>query len=418
MIRDYKKINAKEQMNPVKPCLVIIMFLMTSLVFPQKAVETQVSDAAVKFAATFGGDGDDKGESVQQTADGGYVITENTTSYSTPANPLIYLIKTDSNGNQNWYKIFGGNGENEGNSIQQTKDRGYIIAGSTKACGAGGWDVYLIKADSSGDCVWTRTFGGNNDDYGYSVQQTKDGGYIVVGSTNSFGTGGVDIYLIKTDSNGDCVWTRTFGGSGSDEGRSVQQTRDGGYIIAGTTNSYSPGYNEIYLIKTDRNGDGMWTRTLGGSGDSYGYSVQQTTDNGYIVAGSTSSSLAGNNDVCLIKIDNNGNQNWYKTYGGKNSDEGYSMQQTNDEGYIVAGSTHSYGAGNADVYLVKTDSDGKQKWHKTFGGSKDDIGRSVQQTKDGGYIITGYTESYRAGGWDVYLIKTDSNGNINKKFKK
>jgi len=257
---------------------------------------------------------------------------------------------------------------------------------------------------------WSKTFGGSKDDEGDSVQQTSDGGYIVVGHTSSYGAGYSDVYLIKTDASGNKVWEKTFGGGNIDVGESVQQTSDGGYIVAGGTMPYGTGKGGVYLIKTDASGNKVWEKTFGGKDDE-GHSVQQTSDGGYIVAGITNSYGAGGYDVYLIKTDASGNKVWEKTFGGSKDEEWSSVQQTSDGGYIIAGDTMSYGAGVSDVYLIKTDASGNKVWEKTFGGNKGDSGKLVQQTSDGGYIVVGTTNSYGAGVLNVYLIKTDANGN-------
>jgi hypothetical protein len=203
-----------------------------------------------------------------------------------------------------------------------------------------------------------KTYGGVNDDFVSSTALTNDGGYIISGSTESFGTGTVDIYLIKTDSVGDTLWTKTYGGDSSDYGSSIEQTNDGGYIIAGSTNSFGAGLNDVYLIKTDANGDTLWTKTFGGNDHDGGSSVCQTSDGGYIILGSTFSFGAGEGDVYLIKTDANGDTIWTKTFGGNNPDAGCSVEQTNDGGYIAAGYTYSFGLGGSDVYLIKTDANG------------------------------------------------------------
>jgi len=361
-----------------------------------------------KWMRTFGGKYTDCGYSVQQTSDGGYIIAGYTASFGAGWTD-VYLIKTDANGNTVWTKTFGGSGEEMGYSAQQTTDGGYIIVGYTSSFGAGGDDVYLIKTDENGNQVWTKTFGGTGNDCGYSVQQTSDGGFIIAGRTNILHTASSYIYLIKTDANGDTSWTKTFSGT-YDNGYSVEQISDGGYIILGTTSLFGYSESDVYLIKTDSNGNTIWAKTFGGTYSDDCYSVQQTSDNGFIIAGQTYSYGAGRSDVYLIKTDENGNQIWTKTFGGTNYDCGYSVQQTSDGGYIIAGYTYSYGTGDADVYLIKTDANGNRIWYNTFGRSYWEEAYSVQQTSDGGYIIAGYTHSYGAGGGDVYLIKTDASG--------
>ena len=370
---------------------------------------TALAQPDTLWTRTYGGSNDDLGNYVQQTSDGGYIIAGYTYSYGEGSSD-VYLIKTDSSGNEIWYNTFGGTYSDVGYSVMQTEDGGYIIAGDTYSFGAGWNDVYLIKTDGNGNQSWSQTFGGSSNDCGYCVQQTSDGGYIIAGWTLSYGAGSYDVYLIKTDASGNQQWQQTFGGGPDDIGNSVQQTSDGGYIIAGYTGSYGAGYWDVYLIKTDASGNQQWSQTFGGSYYDRGNSVQQTSDGGYIIAGWTEAYGAYNTDVYLIKTDASGNQQWQQTFGGSFDDLGFSVQQTSDGGYIIAGKTESYGAaGGDDVYLIKTDAYGNQLWSQTFGGSSnDDCGYSVQQTTDGGYIIAGYTESFGAGGCDVYLVRLDS----------
>jgi hypothetical protein len=232
------------------------------------------------------------------------------------------------------------------------------VAGWTRSFGAGGSDILLIKTDANGNIQWAKTYGGTNDDWAYSVQQTSGGGYIVAGWTYSFGAGSDDILLIKTDANGNIQWAKTYGGTDSDLAYSVQQTSDGGYIVAGLTRSFGAGLDDIFLVKTDANGDVQWAKTYGGTNDDLAYSVQQTSDGGYIVAGLTRSFGAGWYDILFIKTDANGNIIWAKTYGGTSRDEASSVQQTSDGGYIVAGTTWSFSAGLYNIFLVKTDASG------------------------------------------------------------
>jgi hypothetical protein len=371
---------------------------------------TSITSAQTCWWRTYGGADDDWGSEVQPTADGGYVIAGQTWSFGAGEND-VYLVKIDSQGDTLWTRTHGGAGIDEGNSVQQTTDGGYVAAGWTSSFGAGAADVYLIRTNASGDTLWTRTYGGTGSDIGNSVQQTADSGYIIAGYTYSFGAGNDDVYLIKTNASGDTLWTRTFGGTGSDEGFSVQQTSDSGYIITGFTRSFGAGEEDAYLIKTNSRGTTLWTRTYGGPHLDIGYSVRQTADGGYVVAGGFHPFGAGNEAARLIRTSAVGDTLWTRTYGGADDDWGWSVEQTNDGGYIVAGGTYSFGAGSQDVYLVKTDSQGDTLWTRAYGGTDGDRAYSVRQTSDGGYIIAGYTMSFGAGG-DVYLIKTDANGNV------
>jgi hypothetical protein len=356
------------------------------------------------WTRTYGGSGYDYAHSVQQTTDGGYIAAGRTTSFGADIENA-YLVKMNSQGDTLWTHTY--EDCEMALCIQQTTDGGYILAGETWSFGAGMTDFYLVKTDSQGDTLWTRTYGGSNYDDALSVQQTTDGGYIVAGLTYSFGAGGGgDFYLVRTDSQGDTLWTRIYGGSSDDAASSVQQTNDGGYIVAGGTMSFGAGDYDFYLVKTGSHGDTLWTRTYGGNSYDYANSVQQTDDEGYIVAGCTYSFGAGSYDCYLVKTDSQGDTLWTRTYGRSDYDFAWSVQQTTDGGYIVAGGTGwSSGAGSDDCYLVKTDSQGDTLWTRTYGGGYGEEALSVQQTIDGGYIMAGYTTSFE-GYSDFYLVKT------------
>jgi hypothetical protein len=357
------------------------------------------------------------GSAVQQTQDDGYVITGYTVRLGAGGYD-VYLIKTDAFGDTTFTKTFGGLGflDDEGRSVQQTDDGGYIITGYTDIPGPANTNVYLIKTDANGKSQFQHKIGGTSFEQGMSVQQTDDGGYIIAGSIFS-GAKGYDVYLIKTDALGNVTFTNQYGGPDDDYGRSVQQTQDGGYIITGSIFYGARGY-DVYLIKTDADGVVEFTQNFGGTssddvGESEpddGYAVQQTQDGGYIITGSTKSFGAGESDVYLIKTDPHGTIVLVNYFGGPKSDEGRSVQQTEDGGYIITGVTNSFGAGENDMYLIKTDAFLDSTFTRTFGGTSSDEGRSVQQTQDGGYIITGHTWSSESGSPKVYLIKTDVDG--------
>jgi len=375
---------------------------------------------AKSWKKTFGGSSDDEGRSVRTTNDGGYIIVGKTNSYGAGETD-VWLIKTDADGNKLWDRTFGGPWFDGGDSVSQTSDGGYIIAGKTESYSQandgksmeliGPRDIWLIKTDANGKKLWDRKFSGSMDGIGNSVLQTSDGGYIIAGgklSDGSVSLAGLDAWLIKTDPNGNMQWDRTFGESGYYESAdSVRQTIDGGYIIAGSTYGGNDG-SDVWLIKTDANGNEQWNKVFSGVGSDYGESTQQTNDGGYIIAGWTSANKKIS--IWLIKTDAVGNNIWDRTFSESNYDSGHSVQQTSDGGYIITGST-DFGAGIREVSLIKTDANGNKVWNKTYGGSGQDDGFSVQQTNDDGYIITGWTHSYGSGGFDLWLIKTDSEGN-------
>ena len=372
-----------------------------------KAPSGEADSSATMFVKTFGGTDDEGGLSVQQTTDDGFIIAGGIGD----SNGLhVWLIKTDSEGNEEWNQTFG-NGSGVGYSVQQTNDGGFIIAGVALSLGNGSSDVWLIKTNSEGNEEWNQTFGGSGLDAGFSVQQTNDGGFIITGDTGSFGNGSTDVWLIKTDAEGNEEWNQTFGGSEWDRGYSVQQTSDGGFIIAGRTRSFGNGSADIWLIKTDVEGEEEWNQTFGGSDSEEAKSVQQTADGGFIIAGSTASFGNGYEDIWLIKTDSRGNEEWNQTFGGIVLDNASSVQQSTDGGFIIAGTTWSFGNGSGDVWLIKTDAEGDEKWNQTFGGGDSEDAYSVQQTTDGGFIITGSTRTFGNGRIDVWFIKTDTEGN-------
>ncbi len=383
----------------IKNFIGFIIFLMISTILSaQTAPDTA-------WTRMYGGGFFDWAWQVEQTTDGGYIVIADYSFGSMDYD--AWLIKTDSNGDILWSKTFGGLAEDRGQSVQQTTDGGYIIAGTTSSFGNGAYDIWLIKTDEFGNELWSKTFGGTSWDFGYFVQQTADGGYIVTGCKDP----GVyciwDVFLIKTDSEGNTTWTKTYGGDNCDVGHCVRQTTDGGYIITGYTYSYGAGSSDAWLIKTDATGIESWSQTFGGSNAEHGYSVIQTTDDGYTIVGYTKSFGAGDYDVWLINTDNDGNEVWNKTYGGIDDDRAFSIQQIDDEKYIIAGFTESFGAGNYDMWLIKTLSNGDTIWTKTIGGEELDRGRYVQQTTDKGYIVVGDTYIYEQGEYNVYMVKVN-----------
>lgn len=303
-------------------------------------------------------------------------------------------------------KTYGGSGDDYCFSSIQCTDKGFVLVGYTDSYGAGGNDFMVIKTDSLGNTLWSKTFGGNKDDEAYSVKQTTDGGYIVAGYSKSFGAINYNAYLVKLNALGDTMWTKSYGGIKTDFANVVQQTNDAGYILAGYTTTFVSGSDSgnIYLIKTDALGNVKWTTSIGGTvAISDGYSIQQTTDKGYAITGYTNSFGEPNGDAYLIKTDSLGNTLWTKTYGSIGVDWGNSIKQTTDGGFIIAGSASFDTTNLIDVYLIRTDVNGDTLWTKTFGGKGYDFGQAIQLTKDGGFVIAGYTNSCDSGNYNMFF---------------
>lgn len=365
----------------------------------------------VEWERTFGGASGDTGRCIRATDDGGYVIVGNTESFFTTA-PLganVYFIKLDAEGHEQWAHILGESTEMgafiTGRSVGQTPDGGYIIAGWAMQPHIGN-DVCLIQADAGGNQVWQRVHGLNPDDMfaemGEALDLTADGGFVVAGHGTLPTTASVDVYLVKTNSSGALQWLKNFGGTDNDEGYSVQQTSDGGYIVTGLTGSFGAGNDDLYLIKTDADGNAQWEKTYGGAIQDRGRSVLQTPDGGYIVAGMTNSLNPPAIEVYLVRTDSSGTLQWQKTFpGGRDA---WCIQPTSDGGYIIAGFAYVTGSGK-EVYFLKTDADGNMVWETTVGGPEDDSAYCVVQTPDGGFLAVGQTQSFGAGSVDVYLVK-------------
>lgn len=312
-------------------------------------------------------------------------------------------------------RILGTREADGGSGIKQTSDNGFIIVGNTMLPGEDYSDVYIVKTDGYGKVEWTKSYGDDESDGARDVLCMDDGGYLVAGTTNSYGAGREDVYLLRLNSAGEKIWQKTFGGTYDDRPACIKKTTDGEYIIAGATKNTDNEGRNAYLVKVDADGNEKWSKDYGGTGGEAASDILVTNDGGYLVLGSTTSIGAGEFDVHLFKTDALGNMQWEKTYGGANWEEASSIQPTADGGYIIAGFTVSAGDNARDFYLIKTDASGNLQWEKTYGGQRNEGASKVLQTADGGYLIAGYITNIITDDenfTDIYIIKTNSTGTV------
>ncbi len=370
---------------------------------------------SITFYKHIGDMGKSRGVTVEQTKDLGYILVGYTTN-GLHGSEDVLLIKTNAHGEILWKKTFGGKGEDYGWAVRQNDDEGYIISGYTNSFGNGAMDAYLIKTNSKGEKIWSKTFGREKDEYGWDVRITKDKGFIIAAQTNSFGNGEVDAYLIKVDDKGNELWSKTYGGHKTDRIFSVQESDDGTFIASGITYSYSSvnaNDRDGYLIKTDANGNELWHKTFGGDAYDVVHCVTLTKDNGYMFTGyGESFSKQVGRDVYLLKTDHNGNIQWQKSYGENADERGLKGEQTNDGGFIAIGFTDK----DLNMYMLKTDTLGNKLWSRTFGDiDKLEFGYTVKQAHDGGYIAIGHSEDKAQNISSVLLIKTNDLGEFVQK---
>ncbi|MFW9779805.1 MAG: hypothetical protein ACFFE8_13200 [Candidatus Heimdallarchaeota archaeon] len=307
-------------------------------------------------------------------------------------------------------RTYGGTTFDYAYSVIQTLDGGYLLVGSTESFGEGKMDLWLVKTDENGTAEWNHTYGGKYNEVGSSVIQMADGGYVLAGYTESGIEGNADGWLVRVNDNGEIVWDHTYGGPKLDIARSVVQAPDGGFALVGYTGSYGEGDDDMWLIKTDETGIVEWNQTFGGTMLDHGYSLVSTKDGGYALVGKTMSVGAGQSDMWLVKTNETGGIEWSHTYGGIGPEEAVAVVQTHDGGYTLAGSTYSFGLGSADLWMIRIDEKGLVQWNQTYGGEAKDNGYSMIKTHDQGYALAGRTWSFGMGQGDMWLVKIDENG--------
>ncbi len=355
------------------------------------------------WAKTYGGTESEDAFCVQQTSDGGFIVGGSTSSFGVSKD--YWIIKLNSDGKIQWQRAYGGDGYDYLMSMQQTTDGGYIAAGATESpgFGAGMRDFWVLKLDDDGDIQWQNAYGGSHiDGPASAIQQTSDGGYITGGFTYSFGEGG-DLLVLKLDELGSIEWQKNYGGTGAERRvENIRQTSDGGFILTSATTSFTPG-SSVWVLKLEDDGDIQWQKVYR---DGDAEDIQLTNDGGYILLAEK------NEDFWVLKLEDDGDIQWQKTYGGTGLDDAQPIRQTSDGGYIMGGSTTSFGVSGEDFWIVKLDSDGNIQWERTYGGDMDDEAISLGQTSGGGYIAAGGTESFGTEGKDFWVLRLHEDGGI------
>jgi len=365
------------------------------------------------FLRTFGTTFYDYGWGVDETFDGGAIIV-GAKEYRDDRTRDILLVKVDEDGFGLWEKSFGGPDNEEAYAVKQCMNGGYILAGYSNSYGAAS-EVYVVKTDSYGKLEWDKTYGGPNLDRAYEIIETHDGHFIIVGVTNSPGIshGNDDIWLQKIDDQGNTIWRNAYGVASHEVGYDVVELPDGGFLVLGYKNFYDIAGKDIYLIKTDSDGTTVWEKTFGSTMvyDEIGYSIHEAYPSGYLICAATNSRDNGWFDPQVIKIDYDGNMQWSAIYnGGGLSHTRWVATPTYDGGAAIIGTTTYTGQGNEDIYLIKIDQQGQELWNIGFEGGDDDWGWSIVETCINDLLIVGSTKSYGRGIFDIILMKTNEFG--------
>lgn len=385
-------------MPSLKNTFVLLLLVLTGTVSGQ-----------IRFRNVLGNTGYDIGMSAQQTFDLGYILCGSTTSVGS-GNTDIYVIKTDSLGIPKNETSIGGFNVDRGTCIKQTLDSGYVVLGYTNdLSGNGGYDICVIKLDAALHVKWKKNYGGSDWEFGNRIQQTSDGGYIICGGTYSYGKGDEDYFLIKTNAIGDTLWTRTYGGSDQDEAKAVIETKDGGYILTGFSMSTDT-LGDFYTVKTNNLGDTLWTNIYGGTKRDFAHDIIEAQAGGYIVAGETQSFGAGKTDALILEITETGKSDRTFIGGEKEDDTAVGITQRKDGMIAFVGVTFNYGLANGDILFGLLNSDLTYNTSATFGSNGKETTSSVACTADDGFIVCGTTNGFRNFLDDMFLVKTGSNG--------
>jgi hypothetical protein len=363
------------------------------------------------WSRTYGGEGNDEANGVLALGEEGYLVSGGTSSF-TSGGKDGWLLKLDPSGLPLWQKAYGGSGKEEFLSLKRAGDGGFVLAGRAQTVGDKFMDAWVLKLDAGGQPVWQETIGGPSFDYAASIVPLAPGGFLVAGATGSYGAGYADLWVLKLAADGKVLWQKAFGGDQWDYAAGLVPTPEGGCVVVGGTQSFAAKDFDAWALKLDPDGKVIWQKTYGGDREDRFYSILLTADQNYLIAGMTASFGAGAADVWVVKLDPNGQVVWQRTFGGKSDDRALSILATRDQGYLVLGLTDSFGTGATDGWLLKLDATGRLQWQKTYGGRLVDRVFAGQETADHGFIMVGGTTSFGAGKAEAWVSKVGADGDM------
>ncbi len=353
---------------------------------------------------THGGSNAEYGRPIVQCSDGGFAIAGGTYSFGAGGQD-VWLVRTDAEGNHLWNRTFGGSNSDSCWDVVECADGGFALACRTASFGAGGFDLWLIRTNAMGAHLWDYTFGGTQGDNGHNLVECADGGFAVTGSTQSFGAGSGDMWVIRTDADGIHLWNHTYGGTDYDSGWKIITCSSGGFAVAGYTFTYSVGERDAWLVRIDEDGNHLWNQSFGGIDYDVVYGLDEIPTGGFALAGITESFGAGLRDVWVIGTDSSGNHLWNHTYGGSDNDQARRLVACSGGGFIFVGDTTSFGAGLLDAWVIRVNNTGHQLWNHTYGSTADDYGMDIVECSGGGFAFVGSTTSYGAADFDYWLVR-------------
>lgn len=397
-------------MNILKTSLLICTasFLFSSL-YAKEDIQKEPKKTKPEFESlwqkAYGGDGRDRAYDVIALKDGGAMIAGMSRSYGKGRSDML-ITKMDKAGNILYRSSYGGKKRDYANAITHTSDGYFMAAGMSESFSDdGNKDVYVVKFDSEGKRLWQKTYGGEEKEEAKAIAGVSGGGALIAGYTESYGKGRKDVYILYIDKDGKEIWSKAIGGKEDDEAYDISLTADGGFVVVGATESYGAGNDDFYILKFDGKGKFLWDKVYGEANEDALHAVTPTPEGGFVVAGKTKSFGSKHSDIDIIKYSKNGEMIWHKIFGFDSKEWANDIIRIPGGGYLLAGTTKSFGFGKFDFYLLELDSEGSSVWANVYGGADKEMAAALTRTADGNVLVVGETESFGNGDYDFFLLK-------------